>query len=78
MGCLPNNCIPYKGSNSEKQRQERFRYQHPSHDTSLVFCHEMPELEKKRFVKFGERRVRKFFGVGKVSITAADADKVMF
>lgn len=66
MDCLPNNCIPYKGSKAEQQRQDRLKYQHPSHDSNVEYCHEMPELERKRLKKFGERRA-KYFGIGKVS-----------
>ena len=66
MECLPKNCVPHKGSKAEEQRQSQLKYQHPSHDVNMECCHEMPELEKKRMKRFGEKRM-KFFGMGRVS-----------
>lgn len=66
MLALPKSCRPYKGSKAEQQRQEHFQYQHPRHDASAEFCHEISALEKKRMIKFGENRIKNCFGVGKV------------
>lgn len=77
MLCLPRNCIPYRGSSAEQQRKECFIHQHPSHDASVEFCHDMPDLEKKRHAKFGNRRVINNFGVGKISVMTSNGDKVI-
>lgn len=71
MLCLPKNCRPYKGSKAEQQRQERLKYQHPLHDASAEFCHELSELEQKRILKLGKRRIEECFGVGKVFVMTA-------
>lgn len=77
MLSLPKNCIPYRGSNAEQQRKERFMHQHPPHDANVELCHDMPNLEKKRHAKFGEKHIRNNFGLGKVSIMADTVDKVI-
>lgn len=77
MLCLPKNCVPYKGSNAELQRRECFMHQHPSHDANVELCHEMPDLEKKRHVKFGEKRTINNFGLGRVSIITGTTYKVI-
>lgn len=77
MSCLPKNWRPYKGSKAEQQREEIFKYQHPLHDASAQFCHNISDVEKKRMLKFGEKRIRECFGVGKVFVMA-DVDKVCF
>ena len=76
MECLPKNCRPYKGSKAEQERQERFNYQHPLHDANVEFCHKISELEKKRMIRFGAKRIG-CIDVGKV-IVVADAEKVCF
>lgn len=77
MSCLPNNCIPLKGSKAEKKRKEQLMDQQPQYDANVEFCHDsMPEIDKKRLKRFGEKRLRNCFGVGKVSVMAIDADKV--
>lgn len=73
MTCLPKSCVPFKSA--QKQMQEKFNCQHPYHDGNLLFCHDMSDLEKKRMRTFGDRRLRKNFGVGQVSIMTS-ADKV--
>lgn len=75
MSSLPKNCQPLKGSKAERQREDNFKYQHPLQDVNADFCHKLSDLEKKRLIKFGERRIRDCFGVGKVFIMS-DADKV--
>ena len=76
MECLPKNCRPYKGTKAEKQRQEHFRYQHPLHDANPEFCHQISDVEKKKMLKFSEKRAR-CFGVGKV-LVVTDPEKVKF
>ncbi len=71
MSNLPKDCIPYKSST---QRQKMFHSQFPLQDGNTLYCHDLPDIEKKRMIKFGERRMRKFIGVGNVSIN--DSEKV--
>lgn len=77
MQSLPKTCIPYRGSSAELQRREQFLRQHPSHDSNLLLCHDMPDLEKKRHSKFQEKRTARNFGMGKVSIMSDTTDKVL-
>ena len=76
MDCLPKNCIPFKGSKVEQQRKHLLYYQHPPHDTNVEYCHQMPELEKKRMKKFVER-CSNSFGIGKVSGLASDTKVIV-
>ena len=76
MASLPKNCVPLRGSKAERERLRRITYQHPQHDSNIEYCHDMPDLEKKRMVKFTERRKKKFFGIGKVFVLTTDEDKV--
>lgn len=75
MECLPQNCVPYRDTKAKQLREERFSYQHPLHDVYHEYCHDMPEIEKKRMSKFGERRFKHFFGMGKVLVVTSN-DKV--
>ena len=51
--------------------------QHPSYDANVEFCHDLPDLEKKRHAKFGNRRAINNFGVGRISVMTSNGDKVI-
>lgn len=72
MSCLPKNCQPLNGSKAEHRREEHFKHQNPLQDASVEFCHEISDLEKKRMLKFGERRIKNCFGVGKVFVMSKE------
>ena len=65
MSSLPKDYIPYIDSG---KRLEILNSQHPLQDGNPSHCEYLPDIEKKRMAKFGERMNRKFFGVGKVSL----------
>ncbi len=76
MASLPQNCVPLRGSKVEQERLKRITHQHPHHDSNIEYCHVMPDIEKKRMIKFAERRKKKFSGIGKVLILSAGGEKV--
>jgi len=74
MSSLPKEYIPKKDSN--EKRLEMLNNQHPLQDGNISYCEDLPDVEKKRMAKFMERRIRKFFGVGKVSLMITNSTKV--
>ena len=74
LSSLPEDCIPYK--KSLKKRHEMFSSQHPYQDGNLKYCQDLPDIEQKRMVKFGERRLRKNFGVAELSLLTASKANV--
>lgn len=78
MSSLPKECVPLKGSQGEKHRAQQFLHQLPAYDSSPEVCHKMTELEKKRMLKFVERRKNKFFGIGTVSLEESGSSKVSY
>lgn len=76
MACLPKSSVPIKGSKAEKQRCELYSHQHPRHDISIEFCHDLSEVEKKRMATF-VRKFTKMGGIGEVFVMTESNDKVL-
>lgn len=72
MQSLPKEVVPLRGSKGEKHRIEQYMQQLPAYDYSLVACHKMEDLDKKRMTKFIDRTKKRFFGIGAVGVMADD------
>lgn len=77
MSCLPNEYVPLRGSEGERMRARLYLNQLPPHDTNPASCHTLSDLEKKRLLKFAERRKSRSSGVGKVVMLEQDGQKVL-
>lgn len=73
---LPSGCVPKKGKEGEEQRVQRFTQQMPVYDFSLDVCHKLTELEKKRMLKFVEKRRKESYGVGTVELEMSEEGRV--
>ena len=76
MSCLPNDHVPLRGSEGERMRARLYLNQLPPHDTNPASCHKLSDLEKKRLVKFAERRKNKSSSVGNVVMLEQEGHKV--
>lgn len=76
MQSLPTGCVPKRGAEGEEQRMQRFTQQMPVYDFSLDVCHKLTELEKKRMLKFVEKRRKESYGVGTVELEMSEEGKV--
>ena len=76
MSSLPEDCVPLKGKPGEAHRARQFSLQLPTHDASPEACHKLSDLEKKRLLKFVERRKSKNFGVGSIELLESSSSKV--
>ena len=76
MQCLPEECVPLKGGEGEEHRIQRFIRQMPVHDLTPDVCHTMEDKEKKRMLKFVEKRRMECYGVGTVELEVSEEGKV--
>ena len=68
MQSLPSECVPEVGTEGDNYRRKQCFLQIPLYDFSLDACHNMTDLEKKRYGKLTDRTREKFFGVGKLKL----------
>ena len=78
MQSLPPEFAPLVSSEGETYRRMQCFLQLPLYDFSLDACHKMTDVEKKRMIKFAERRQREFFGVGCLKLKNNREDQVRF
>ena len=76
MQSLPEECVPLKGGEGEESRIQRFIHQMPVHDITPDMCHAMEDKEKKRMLKFVEKRRKECYGVGTVELEISEEGMV--
>lgn len=72
MKSLPIEYVPMKGTPGALWRLQQYTTQLPAYDFDCGACHKMTDLEKRRFVKFAEKRRGQCEGKGHVCATSAE------
>lgn len=78
MKSLPDEYVPAKGTPGALWRIQQYTTQLPAYDFDSGACHQMTDLEKRRLIKFAEKRRSQSEGRGRVSATSVDAKVQMF
>eukprot|EP00731_Ephydatia_muelleri_P032074 Em0023g581a len=73
MKSLPDEYVPAKGTPGALWRIQQYTTQLPAYDFDSGACHQMTDLEKRRLIKFAEKRRSQSEGRGRVSATSVDA-----
>lgn len=76
MKSLPSEYVPTKGTPGALWRVQQYTKQLPNYDFDCGACHKMTDLEKRRFIKFADKRRSQSEGKGLVRATSAKEIKV--
>ena len=76
MESLPTECVPALGTEGETYRRRQCFLQVPLYDFSLDACHQMTDLETKRYTKITTKRRENSFGIGALKLQSTEDDVV--
>lgn len=77
MKSLPVEYVPMKGTPGALWRIQQYTAQLPPYDFDSGACHKMTDLEKRRLIKFAEKRRSQCEGRGRVSATSAEVKVII-
>ena len=72
MKSLPSEYVPAKGTPGALWRVQQYTRQLPPYDFDCGACHKMADLEKRRLVKFVDKRRDQCEGRGRVCAASVE------